>query len=62
MPAQARNTWQQPEPLPLFPLLKSYDAAGIAALTPASGMLIYNSDTNKLQFYAAAGWETITSV
>ena len=59
---RARNTWQQPSPMSIFPTLKSYNAAGIAALTPVSGMLIYNSDTNKLNFYAAAAWEAVTSL
>lgn len=31
------------------------------ALTPVTGMLIYNTTTNKLNFYAAAAWEAVTS-
>lgn len=30
--------------------------------TPASGLLIYNTTTNKLNFRAAAAWEAVTSV
>lgn len=29
--------------------------------TPASGLLIYNTTTNKLNFRAAAAWEAVTS-
>ena len=28
---------------------------------PASGLMIYNTTTNKINFYAASAWETITS-
>ena len=31
------------------------------ALTAVTGMLIYNSTSGKLNFYAAAGWEAVTS-
>lgn len=32
-----------------------------AISAPVSGMLIYNTTTNKLNFYAAAAWEAVTS-
>jgi hypothetical protein len=36
-------------------------AAQRDALTPAAGWIIFNDDTNKLNFYTGAGWEVITS-
>ena len=30
-------------------------------LTPVAGSLIYNSTSNKLQFYNGSAWETVTS-
>ena len=63
MATDVKNTWQQPSPMPLFPLVESMTAAEIAAIgTPVPGMLVYNSDTNKLNFRAAAAWEVVTSL
>lgn len=31
------------------------------ALTAVTGMVVYNTTTNKLNFYAAAAWEAVTS-
>jgi hypothetical protein len=39
--------------------IKSYDAAGISALTPASGDLIYDSDNSKLKVYTGSAWEEV---
>jgi hypothetical protein len=39
--------------------VKSYDAAGIAALTPSSGDLIYDSDNNALKVYKSSSWEEV---
>jgi len=41
--------------------IKSYDAAGISALTPASGDLIYDSDNSKLKVYTGSAWEEVGS-
>lgn len=39
--------------------IKSYNAAGIAALTPSSGDLIYDSDNNALKVYKSSSWEEV---
>ena len=39
--------------------IKSYDAAGISALTPASGDLIYDSDNSTLKVYTGSAWEPV---
>jgi hypothetical protein len=39
--------------------IKSYDTAGIAALTPSSGDLIYDSDNNALKVYKSSSWEEV---
>lgn len=39
--------------------IKSYDAAGISALTPSSGDLIYDSDNNALKVYKSSSWEEV---
>jgi hypothetical protein len=31
------------------------------ALTAVAGMLIYNTTSNKLNFYTGSGWEAVTS-
>ena len=41
--------------------VQSMTTAQRDALTGVAGMLIYNSTTNKLNFYAAAAWEAVTS-
>ncbi len=63
MATDLKNTWQQPSPMPLFPLVESKTAAEIAALgSPVAGMVLYDSTNNKLVVRVAAAWETITSV
>jgi hypothetical protein len=44
----------------LLPRMTTVQRDAIAA--PASGLLIYNTTTNKLNFRAAAAWEVVTSV
>ena len=39
----------------------SFDSAGKAGLTPANGMMIYNSTINLMQYYASNEWKSITS-
>jgi len=39
--------------------IKSYDAAGISALTPVSGDLIYDSDNSKLKVYDGSAWQLV---
>ena len=39
--------------------IKSYDAAGIAALTPSTGQLIYDSDNSTLKVYTGSAWEAV---
>jgi hypothetical protein len=41
--------------------IKSYDTAGISALTPSSGDLIYDSDNSKLKVYTGSAWEEVGS-
>ena len=41
--------------------IKSYNAAGIAALTPSSGDLIYDSDNSTLKVYTGSAWEAVGS-
>lgn len=36
--------------------LKSYDASGRDGVSAVNGMMIYNSDTNKVQAYAGGSW------
>ena len=43
----------------LLPRMTSTQRDAIS--NPASGLLIYNTTTNKLNFYAAAAWEAVTS-
>ena len=41
---------------------QSYTTAERDALTnPSTGMCIYNSTTNKLNFYNGSAWEAVTS-
>lgn len=37
------------------------DAQRDAIVTPAEGLMIYNTDSNKLNFYNGAAWEVVTS-
>ena len=39
----------------------SFDSAGKAGLTPANGMMIYNSTINLMQYYASNEWKSIDS-
>ena len=39
----------------------SFDSAGKAGLTPANGMMIYNSTANLMQYYASNEWKSIDS-
>ena len=39
--------------------IPSYNAAGIAALTPSTGDLIYDSDNNALKVYKSSSWEEV---
>ena len=39
--------------------VKSYDTAGIAALTPSTGQLIYDSDNSTLKVYTGSAWEAV---
>ena len=39
----------------------SFDSAGKAGLTPANGMMIYNSTANLMQYYASDEWKSIDS-
>ena len=39
----------------------SYDDTARGALTPVTGMVIFNTTSVKLEVYTGAGWETITS-
>jgi len=41
--------------------LPQYTDAELAALTPATGMIVYNKTSNKLNVYTEAAWEEITS-
>lgn len=36
-------------------------AAEIAAMTNKKGLLVYNTDTNKLNFNTGSAWEAVTS-
>ena len=42
-----------------IPVLTTTQRNALGSVT--SGTLIYNSSTNKLNFYAASGWEVVTS-
>jgi hypothetical protein len=39
-----------------YVMFGSYDSVGRAALTPANGMVIYNTTANRFQGYQAGGW------
>tara|TARA_B100001248_G_scaffold139751_1_gene104914 strand:+ start:3195 stop:4979 length:1785 start_codon:yes stop_codon:yes gene_type:complete len=41
--------------------LPSFDSDGKAALTPANGMIIYNSTINLVQYYASNEWKSVDS-